>query len=271
MNPRLKQLLRAAIPAVALAPLQRRFRRVRWTGDYPNWAAASAASGGYDAPAILEKVLAAAREVRAGRAAYERDGVLFAEPAEPGPVVEWLRRWGAADGGRIHALDFGGSLGSTYFQVRPQLAGMALRWDVVEQPAFVEAGRKELADDELQFFVSPEEALGRGRPGVLLLASVLPYLENPHAILAQLAALRIPRVLIDRTGLAARAKDRLTVQHVPRNIYPASYPCWLFNRDRLLAPFAADYQLCAEYRTADGESTGMDFRGFVLERRGSKT
>ena len=57
----------------------------------------------------------------------------------------------AANGGRLEVVDFGGALGSTWWQHREELSALGLRrWVVVEQPQFIEAGR-EFAGEILGF------------------------------------------------------------------------------------------------------------------------
>lgn len=48
-----------------------------WKGNYIDWNNATAASSGYDADAIFQNVIQAARQVRDGKALWERDSVCF--------------------------------------------------------------------------------------------------------------------------------------------------------------------------------------------------
>lgn len=262
----LKRLVRAVVPPAVLRPIVRRFFRVRWTGSYASWAEARAAAKGYEDPEVFSRILAAARLARDGGCAFERDGMAFAAPAVNAPLLAGLQH--AAAGGNLSVLDFGGSLGSVYGQHRAALAPLAtIDWRVVEQPHFVAAGQREFTTPELRFFSSIDEACAGGQPETLLLSSVLSYLEDPHALLRELARRKFRHVLIDRTGITADKTDRLTVQRAPRNLHSATYPCWFLSRERLLAPFAADYVVRAEYETLDGQAWGLPFRGFQLERR----
>jgi putative methyltransferase (TIGR04325 family) len=263
----LKRLARTLLPKVWLDPLVQRFYRVRWEGDFPDWPAASQASTGYDTAEILATVRGAARRVRDGRARYERDGVAFQEEPAAWPALPHLRRHAAQRAGRLHVLDFGGALGSTYFQYRRQLTEVhTLHWDVVEQAAFVVAGQREFQTAELRFFSTLEAALAGGEPDVLLLSGVLQCLEAPHAWLADFLHRVWPVIILDRVALHGGERDRLTVQRVPRSIYRASYPAWFFQRDRLLAHFAADYELVAEFPNGDAGASGFEFKGFVFAR-----
>ncbi len=264
---RIKQAIRAVVPHGLLDPIIRRFFRVRWVGDYATWAEAMRAADGYAEGAILERVVAAARRVRDGEAAYERDGVAFMQPAVNLPVLSGLQATVPA-GGRLAVLDLGGSLGSVYWQHRNWLGTLShVRWSVVEQEHFVRVGRAEFSNGHLRFYSSFENCLAHERPDVLLLSGVIPYLESPHELLATVVRHGFTHILIDRTGIIARAKDRLTVQHVPLNLYRASYPCWFLNRERLLAHFAPDYELLHEYINEDGAENGVVFKGFQFKRR----
>ena len=230
-------LVRELLPPMCYRLLQR-LRRPggmiedpAFSGDYAAWADAAALSSGYDQPAILEKVRQAALAVKHGNAAFERDSVTFTEPATNWPVLASLMSLAALAGGSLHIVDFGGSLGSLYFQHRrffDQLHDVS--WTVVEQPHFVRIGQAELADERLKFaecvpdFSQSETATG------LILSSVLQYLQDPHERLRSLLHHSWKAVILDRTAfVSTRSSDRLTVQRVPPEIYSATYPAWFFS------------------------------------------
>ena len=255
------------VPLAWRRAVRRIVRGPVYSGDYASWTEAAAASQGYAAAVIFEKTLAAARAVRDGRAAWERDTVLFSAPAANPPLLAALHRAAAANGGNLNLVDFGGALGSTWWQHRPWLAGLKeVRWSVVEQPQLVEAGRCEFTAGPLRFHDSLEACCAAERPGVILLSSVLPYLEAPHALLAAIRGHGFSHVIIDRTGFVPRGRDRLTVQNVPPAIYRASYPCWFFDRKSLLQPFAAEWRVLAEWPTGDEVDIDAEHRGLMLEK-----
>lgn len=129
-----------------------RWGGIRFEGNYSTWEAAAAQCTGYDAAPILAKVLDATLRVKRGEAAYERDSVLFDEIEYTSPVTEALMWAAAQSGGRLDVLDFGGALGSSYFQNRAFLADLPqVRWSVVEQAHYVEAGREHIQDETLRF------------------------------------------------------------------------------------------------------------------------
>lgn len=261
--------VRLVVPAAVRRWWRHQFGWRWFEGSYATWSEARAASAGYDDATVLDRALSAARAVRSGRAAWERDGATFDEPAVHPPLLVALRTVAAAQGGRLDLVDFGGALGSTWWQYRPSLVGLvAVRWRVVEQPHFAAAGRRQFADAVLSFHESLDEALAGTVPAAILLSSVLPYVEAPHALVADVLQRGFKHVIIDRTPFVTKGGERLTVQRVPPGLGGGSYPCWLFERRSLLAPVAQDYRLVAEWPGFDDVGPGVAFGGFLYERRG---
>lgn len=232
------RLARRFVPA----PLRRRINHllgagIRYSGPHADWADAQRHCAGYDREHILQRVRATSLRVRAGEFAYEQDSVGFVEPSPPRNLLRALEAAAAANpmaSGGLNVLDFGGSLGSLFQRVRPWLGKVEVaQWLVCEQPHFVACGRAEFLDHPLDFSTNPADALRRGPVDLLVLSSVLPYLPDPIGTLRDLAALEPRYILIDRTPLARDGNDHLFVQHTPRSIYRASYPCWWLSRRSL--------------------------------------
>ncbi|MBI2516123.1 MAG: methyltransferase, TIGR04325 family [Opitutae bacterium] len=265
MKTKLKTLLLACLPAW----LQRRWQWQWFRGDCRSWAEARAASVGYDDAAILQRAVAAARAVRAGQAAWERDGTLFTEPAVHAPLLAALRRAAEENGRHLAVLDFGGALGSTWWQHRPELTGLTrVDWRVVEQAAFVAAGCREFTDATLGFYPTVAAACEDGRPNTLLLSSVLQYLETPRQLLADMIARDFAHIIIDRTSFARDGRERLVVQHTPPALGGGSYPCWIFDRRQMTELFDAKYELVAEWPGFDDVGDRrVEFRGFHYRRK----
>jgi putative methyltransferase (TIGR04325 family) len=258
--------LRSRVPAWRPGWWRRRFGW-RWIeGDYATWVAARAACRGYDHAAELARVLAAARASRRGEASWDRDGFTFTTPAAHEPLLAALRAV-AGEYGRLDVVDVGGALGSTWWQHRSWLPAVPVSWRIVDQPAWVEAGQREFADDVLSFHLTvAEAAAGRG-PNVALLSSVLPYVESPIALLKEIVARRFPHLIVDRTGFVAGTRDRLAIQRVPPTLGGGSYPCWLFAPESLFAILRLDYLLVAEWPGFDQLDRQAEYRGFHWRRK----
>ncbi len=263
------RLARRLVPQRLRRWLSYRWLEIRWEGDYASWQEVRRVAGGYDEARILRRSIRALRKVRTGHARYEQDGVAFESAPGGWPAMAAIREQAARSGDRLGLVDFGGALGSLYFKYQPVWDGISsVRWHVIEQPHFVTAGREEFADERLSFHLPDEAGAVSASANVLLLSSVLQYLEEPHTCLEAWLAHRFPLVVLDRTPLITRGRDRLTLQQVPPALGRASYPCWHFDRERLLAHFTADYELRLEFPGADGELGGASYRGFVFVRKG---
>jgi putative methyltransferase (TIGR04325 family) len=158
-----------------------------WFGNYSSWAEVTGEADGYDADVILERTKNAVLKVKNGEAVYERDSVLFDKKEYPFPLITFLLNSANLKGEALHVLDFGGSLGSTYYQVREFLTkDVCASWNVVEQEHYVACGNQHFKDDVLAFHNSIDACLERNRIDLVILSSSVQYLEKPHDFLKEL-------------------------------------------------------------------------------------
>lgn len=245
-------------------------KRLGLTGNYASWEAAKANSAGYDIDIILHKISNALGSVKRGEAIYERDSVLFDEIQYAWSLLAGLLWAAARSGGKLNVLDFGGSLGSTWFQYRVFLNGLdSVRWNIIEQPHYIEVGRREFQNDQLRFYNSVDECLKETEPNVILLSSVLQYLEQPYDLLNSLRSSPCKFMIIDRTPFWAGSADRICVQHVPPEIYPASYPSWIFSTQRFRSILSLHWEVVADFDDPDRlpAPMPMNYRGLIAQRR----
>ena len=241
-------------------------------GPFDSWESAKQRSHGYDDEQILDKVLAAALKVKYGEAAFERDSVLFDEIQYSWTVTAGLMWAAALNAGHLSVLDFGGSLGSSYFQNRRVLAGLrSIRWSVVEQSHFVEAGRNEFEDGRLMFYQTTVECLNVEKPNVVLLSSVLQYLPNPYEVLEQLVDSGAELLLIDRTPFSESKEEIIGIQRASKAIYPASYPLWIFSKTKFFDCLSEQFELIDEASSPEGSfkfaNKEFSFNGLVMKRK----
>jgi putative methyltransferase (TIGR04325 family) len=264
-----KSTLKAMVPECLLEHArQLTGTKIRFAGDFDSWAEAEAASTGYSAKAILDQTIKAARRVKRGEASFERDGVAFPAMEDNSPLAWALKRI-AHRYVRLHVLDFGGSLGSTYHQMRVTRSSLVdVKWAIVEQPAHVEAGVREFGNAELSFHTTIEEACKSNEYEVVLLSGVLQCLPEPFRFLDSLLDRQFPAIILDRTPFMIGDRRRLTIQHVPKSIYPATYPSWFFSETELLANLLKCYDKVAEWPALDKhhpEGGRAEYKGFLFE------
>ncbi|WP_309712918.1 methyltransferase, TIGR04325 family [Siphonobacter sp. SORGH_AS_0500] len=227
-----------------------------WFGNYASWQEASALTRGYEQANILEKTKEALLKVKNGEAVYERDSVLFDKKEYPFPLISFVLHTALQKGLPLHILDFGGSLGSTYFQIKEFLTpGVCSSWNIVEQAHYIDYGRKFFEDEMLHFFHSVEECTASYPIDLIILSSVVQYLPDPYGFIKKLTSYGFKAILFDRTAFVNGNSDRLTIQKVWPSIYEASYPTWFFNEAGFLQHFEKDYMIAGEFNTyVEGEA-----------------
>jgi putative methyltransferase (TIGR04325 family) len=271
---RLTGMAKDWLPPVLSRQLRRLSRLgggVTFEGPFATWDEAAKLSSGYDGTHILDKVLAATLKVKHGEAVFERDSVLFDEIQYAWPVTAGLLWASARQGGRLSVLDFGGSLGSSYFQNRKFLEGLlSVRWSVVEQAHFVKVGRQHIRDERLVFYPTIAECVAVEKPNVVLLSSVLQYLEDPYAVLDEISCSGAGIILVDRTSFHDGENDFVALQKVGEAIYTASYPLWIFSKKNFMKHLSETFDLVTEWLSPEGcvgcTIGRFSFNGFVMQR-----
>lgn len=237
-----------------------------WHGEFKSWGEAMKHCKGYNDTEILEKVRASALQVKNGSAIYERDSVIFDHIEYSFPLLSGLLWVACQKNNKLNVLDFGGSLGSSYYQNKFFLDCVSeVNWCVVEQPDFIDAGRKDFENDRLHFFKTMNDCFKTYKIDVILLSSVLQYLEQPYALLAEIIGLDPEYIIVDRTPFI-QGNDRITAQKVNPSIYRASYPCWFFNRKKFLSFMSTDYKPVTEFDALDKANIASEFKGFIFTR-----
>jgi len=218
-------------------------------GKFSSWEEALGQSTGYDADSIIENTLAARLKVRDGAAVYERDTLLYDEIIYTWPLLSVLLKAAIENDKVLDVLDFGGSLGSSYYQNEAMLSGVdKLTWNIIEQPRIVEIGTEELESNQLRFYSTVDECLRANRTNVVLLSGALQCIEKPYELLDTLILINAEYFVLDRTPfLRQHEADVLSVQYTSAPYYKASYPVWFFNKKRIMGRFEGKYHQIGNY------------------------
>lgn len=271
MKRRITNLIKEISPSIAV-DLYRKLYRTMWRssatfeGSYKTWEEARKASGGYHSDVILNKVQDSLLKVKNGISAYERDSVLFDEVQYSWPVLAGLLWIASRNNNKLNLIDFGGSLGSSYYQNRKFLSHLTnLTWSIVEQEKFVERGKQHFENSHLKFYHDLDTCIGEQHPDSILFSGVIQYLDKPYELLMNVLQRRLTYVIFDRTPFLEQGDDRITVQQVPMEIYPASYPAWFFNQKKFLDYFSREYELIADFESNDRANIPSVFKGFIFK------
>jgi len=252
------------------SPVQPNEKSVNFfSGNYDKWETAASRATGYDRLTIFDKVKDATDKVIKGQALYERDSVLFYE-TDKWSCVDDLLEIAADNNNMLTVLDFGGALGSLYFQNRKNLSGInKLRWGIIEQKHYVDHGRAHVANQELKFYYDLDEAFKEIRPDVIILSSVIQYLKKPYELLQTILNRGAKYLIIDRTCFFSDDRsEAITIQYVDPAIFEATIPLHILNLNSFLNTIGQKYRLlrtfeCEEIKYVD-LNCNIPHKGFVF-------
>lgn len=269
------QVIKEWIPP-ALLKLIRNLRRDHgfgFEGEFESWDAAAAVCGtaGYEEQNILQKTLASVLAVKNGQAVFERDSVLFDDIQYSWPLLGAILLAAADKKDELNIVDFGGSLGSTYFQNKKFLDALPqkIRYCVVEQTHYIDIGNEKISDDNLRFYKSISDFLSDvGEVHLLILSGVLQYLSNYFKVLDDLLSKEIKLVCVDRTPFVRGGGERIMIQNVPETVYAARYAHRFFIENKFLQIFESHgYEILESFESIDKGNEFADWKGFIFMKK----
>ncbi len=256
---------------------ERKKEKYGWFSTNLTWNEAKQATAGYDDQKILEKCKNALLKVKNGEAVFERDSVIFDKIEYSWPLLSGLLLTAANNDGELDVIDFGGSLGSTYFQNRKFLSQLKkVNWNIVEQENFVDCGKKYFSDTQLKFYVNIKSCLKENQPKAIIFSNVLQYLEKPYDLLAEVISHKFEYIIFDLTAFHNDDKDFLTIQKVWPEVYEASYPCRFLSKTKFFEILLGDYEIIEEFLSHFGQNIEIDgkrqtqYRGAIMKLKKTK-
>lgn len=216
-----------------------------YSGPYKTWKIAQRKSTGYNHKFIIGKVRKAALRAKNSKTQFEIDSIIFKKPYRDIHFKNILLNL-AKKKNSIKILDFGGSLGSTYYRYKDIFSSQKkIKWFIIEQKAFVKIGKKEFQDKKLNFYYSLEEFIKKNKKqkiDIFLLSSSLQYIRDYKKIINRAKGLKPDYLIILKTPMNKIENDAIYVEKVPKKIYGSSYPSWVFSKKRLIN-FFSNYKL----------------------------
>ena len=279
MKQKIKTILKQITPPIIISIYRRILYRpqieiledspqnITFTGNYDCWSDAINNCTGYDSTDILNKVKESTLKVMRGEAEFERDSVLFERTEYSWPILSGLLLAAAKNSGRLNVIDYGGALGSSFFQNRKFLLYLKeLKWNVIEQPHYVEVGKNYVTIPNVNFYENIEQCSNENSPNVILLSSVLQYLPDPYGALKALIDLNADLIILDRTCYHNICNlETLHIQNVPDVIYRASYPCWFFSERKLIDFMSTSgYVLIEDFLSLDKLDDKATWKGHIF-------
>lgn len=238
-----------------------------WKGDYKSFEEANKIAKGYNEQSIVEKIRTTTQKVVAGEVAYERDGIVYDTPKMNFNMLSTLLMVAAENNCKLTVIDFGGSLGTTYNHKKQYLNFVHdLHWCIIEQPNYVEIGRREFAHERLHFYYTLEECLKEHQPDIIIFSGVIQYIEKTYELLDQIKNSGVKYLYIDYIAFNDEERDRIAIQHVPPVYYgvPASYTCWFYNKTKFYAHLKQYYHLMFDF-IVDPDKYYIQLKPFYYE------
>lgn len=244
---------------------------VSYKGDYISFSEASNIckrnDGGYDTDVIFNKVKTSTLAVKAGQAKYERDSVLFYDNQKNYNLIMYLALL-ARKTTSLNILDFGGALGSTYFQHKDIISELNCNWTIIEQNHYVAFGKENLESNGLHFCYS-ENLESLPKYDCVLFSSVLQYLENSSQIITSICRNKPSYIIVERTPVYKRKIFLIETVHEP--IYEALCPCCVFCENDFIKSFTSSgYEFIDSWHSlVDGdvpfENSTIVFKSFIFK------
>ena len=238
-------------------------RKIKLSGNYKSWEEALKLSKGYSDHKIFEKTKKSLESVLLKQAKFERDSFLFYTESYDETLLSILTKIKKKIK-RIHLCDFGGSLGSLYFQHRSIFKSYLIDWNVVEQKHYVKYANNKI-DIENLYFYDNLNFLSKKRINVALFSSSLQYLKYPYQILDKMIKKKISNIIIHRSPFM-KNNEIIKIQYIPKHIYDASYPIRILNINKICKKLKkAGYKINSQYKLNE-EIDGYFYQTFYFEK-----
>ena len=220
------------------------FYSKEFEGPFKSWDKAKRYSRGYNDKKILEKVITAVKFCQKNKNFFERDGTVIKDKKYPKKIINFLNK--KYKGKTLNVLDYGGSLGSFYFQNIKKLNSIKkVSWSIVEQKSYVDTGNKIFKKKKISFFNNLDFVLKKFVPNVVLFSNSLQYIKNYEKILNKIFKISsVKHIIVDRLIVTKNNKNLIFIQKNPKHHNYTSYPIVFFSKKIFLNIFKNSFTMC---------------------------
>jgi putative methyltransferase (TIGR04325 family) len=274
---KIKPFVKMFIPPI-LVNIYRRILKNKntYTGDFGVWSDAVRESDGYDSEVLIKKIVDANRAVLLNSNKFERDSIVFDAPQYAVYLNAYLLLIKNSDSKDrpLKVFDYGGALGTVYRQFKKFTEqAVDVDWRIFEQRLITEVGLAEFSSKELSFTDSETVDFESQDVDVVIVSSVLEFIENPYLALDKLERTKANFLIFDRTPLWDGMHDVLTVCTAAKYI-GGSYPNWIFSEKKFKKYLFSQWKLIHEWN-ALGEDIKFHagdaiYKGLFLKRKNNE-
>jgi putative methyltransferase (TIGR04325 family) len=240
----------------------------KWSfeGNYSSFDEASARCKGYsdiDTVSEIKKKFIEGRKLKSGKE-------VFLDPYDQQLLSAFFIVSRALDKKEIKVLDLGGGFGGHYYQLTTAVGNkIKLKWDIVETTTLVKEARNIDLSGDINFHDNID-LLVSNKYDLILTSGTLQYLENPEEMFSKLKDISHSFLIINRFPMIDEEQDRLTIQHVPKTYYPASFPSWFFSEGKWSDIFQEAHKINFRWFCMSEVFLGMQkvpFQGLLLQKK----
>ena len=266
----IRRILKSAMPLFVYERIKAHRSPIKYEYGFKDWADAKAASIGYSEQSILQKVSNHTDLMVKSKTGWVRDGFYFEEVQINFEILSFLTLHSTRVQ-PLRVIDFGGGLGTTFFQNRDILNkfGIKVCWNIIEQPNFVAEGKLILDSfPNLHFFESLSEA-SITASDLVIFSSVLEYIEDSYHFLEEITRLENKPlgILIDRSPIDLVDHEKYVVQNVDDSIHRAKLPLRILGQDRIVEILSDDYELLTDWVSSTQPDPKSIARGLYFLRK----
>jgi len=218
-----KEILSLLPPKLLKIILKFKKHGYRWTGNYSTFEEALSDATGYESDDIIDKT------IKRGNEAIEQKEISIVSNIQL--IASMFVCLNQLQKEKVNILDFGGATGGHYKLIKQFISNeVKLNYTVCETQALVRKAMKIFASDELSFVDDIKKI--NIKPDIVLSSGTLQYLAEPIKVYEEFFKLEPKFIVISRFPTIENERDQLTVQHVPKDVYNGTYPCWFFSRKK---------------------------------------
>lgn len=197
-----------------------------WEGVYSNFQDVPEIGPGFRGGKWIENSL---KKIYALREIAEKENIIPEVTRYRESILPVVASMAYNEKGEIKILDFGGSLGFTYYQVIQSLPSAEnFEFHIVENEAVCEAGREFFKQNEKIIFYSDLPNSNK-RFDIIHMSSSIHYVEKWQDIIARMRLYQ-PRYILFTDLLAGNIPTYASIQ----NYYGSKIPVWFLNVDEVI-------------------------------------
>ena len=138
------------------------------------------------------------------------------------------------------------------------------KWNIVEQKNLVNFARRHKIKN-LSFYYSIFDFFKKRTASLIIFSSVLQYVEDSKKIIQFCLKKNVKHIAVLKTPFFFK-KELIKVQHVPKNIYDASYPIRIFNINDFLNTFFKNNYKLVDINFQKQDISSVIHKSFLFEK-----